>query len=283
MSSGYVCIAQNSNGVDYLRMAYLQALSVRISFAENFSVIVDKETFSQVEQKHIDVFDKIIVLRDDLAANSKIKMANECQVFRYSPYKTFVKTEADMLFNSNCTNLATYAYMDKQAFTSSVITYYGDVITDRSQRKLFDESLLPNVYSAFSCFEYDLEVKEFFDTMRIIIDDWSWYRDNYLVNCRYDEPRTDEVYALALKILDIDYKNKGLTFVHMKPRLQNLQLNLPWTEQVDLELDEKLNFTIGYYKQNKPLHYVEKTFVTDEILDRYEYEFNRKRDKGLVG
>ena len=50
MSRGYLCIAQNSDGVDYLRMAYLQALSCKLtqSSVRNFSVIVDKETADHV-------------------------------------------------------------------------------------------------------------------------------------------------------------------------------------------------------------------------------------------
>ena len=281
MSIGVICIAQNSNGNDYLRMAYLQALSFNIhNKKRNFSLIVDSETNDCIEQKHIDVFDKIIVLKNDLAKNSKVKMQNECQVFRYSPYKEWIKTEADML-------LCNPIYFQQMSaapfcFTTNVKTYDGHTITDRSQRKLFDDSLLPNIYSAWCYFSYDLVVKEFFDTMRIIIDDWSWYRDNYLVNCRYDEPRTDEVYALAVKILDLQYKNNILTFTHMKPRLQNLQPNRNWSEQLSFEVGGDFKPVIGGFKQSIPFHYVEKTFVTDEILDRYKYEFNRRRSEGMV-
>ena len=86
--------------------------------------------------------------------------------------------------------------------------------------------------------------------MRIIIDDWSWYRDNYLVNCRYDEPRTDEVYALAVKILDLQYKNNIITFTHMKSRLQNLPRNTSWTEQLSFELGGDFRPVVGGFKQS---------------------------------
>ena len=71
MSLGYLCIAQNSNNVDYLRMAYLQALSCKLTQwkeLNSFSVIVDKETADCIEQKHIDVFDNIIA-NNPLAAS----------------------------------------------------------------------------------------------------------------------------------------------------------------------------------------------------------------------
>jgi hypothetical protein len=78
MSSGYLCIAQNGE-YDYLRMAYLQALSCKLTqnIVNNFSVIVDAETAEQITDNHREVFDKIIVLKNDLAQNSKIKMQNE--------------------------------------------------------------------------------------------------------------------------------------------------------------------------------------------------------------
>jgi hypothetical protein len=279
MSSGYLCIAQNSGDVDYLKMAYLQALSCKLTqiLDNNFSVIVDKETAECVTDEHRAVFDKVIVLKHDLAQNSKIKMQNECQVFAYSPYKSTIKTECDMLFTADLSWLwNTYNAQFTYSFTQCVYTYDGHVIDNRKYRQQFDENLMPNIYSAWTYFTYDMACKEIYDTMRFIIDDWDYYRDNYLINCRYDEPRTDEVYALALKILDIKPRDTGFGFVHMKPKLQRLPANRDWSEQLIFELDGKLTPTIGHYKQTRPLHYVEKTFVTDEILDRYEYEYRRR-------
>ena len=50
MNAGYICIAQNSNTVDYLQMAYLQALSCKLTQTKNanFSIIVDTETSEQI-------------------------------------------------------------------------------------------------------------------------------------------------------------------------------------------------------------------------------------------
>jgi hypothetical protein len=163
------------------------------------------------------------------------------------------------------------------SFTQSVYTYDGHVIDNCKYRQQFDENLMPNIYSAWTYFTYDMVCKEIYDTMRIITDDWDYYRDNYLVNCRYDEPRTDEVYALALKILDIKPRDTGFGFVHMKSELQHCPSKQPWQEQLHWDIHSDFTPTIGHYKQSRPLHYVEKTFATDELLDRYEYEFNARR------
>lgn len=278
MSSGYLCIAQNGEH-DYLRMAYLQALSCKLTqkVINNFSVIVDSETAEQVTDTHRAVFDKVIVLNNNLAQNSKIKMQNECQVFAYSPYKHTIKTESDMLFTTDLDWLWNTYHPFTYSFTQSVYTYDGYVIKNRSQRQLFDDNLLPNIYSAWTYFTYDIECKEIYDTMRIIIDDWSYYRDNYLINCRYEEPRTDEVYALALKILDKKTPDSGFGFVHMKPALQHCFSKQPWQEQLNWDIQPDFIPTIGHYKQTRPLHYVEKSFCSDELLDRYSYEYDRRR------
>jgi len=285
MSSGYLCIAQNNGEVDYLRMAYLQALSCKLtqSLDNNFSVIVDKETAECVTDTHRAVFDEVIVLKHDLAQSSKIKMQNECQVFAYSPYKSTIKTECDMLFTADLSWLWNTYSQFTYSFTQSVYTYDGHVVDNRKYRQQFDENLMPNIYSAWTYFTYDMTCKEIYDTMRNITYDWDYYRDNYLINCRYDEPRTDEIYALALKILDVKPRDTGFGFVHMKSELQRCPSKQPWQEQLHWDIQPDFIPIIGHYKQSRPLHYVEKTFVTDELLDRYEYEFNRRRDQGLVG
>ena len=281
MSSGYLCIAQNGEH-DYLRMAYLQALSCKLTQRDvtNFSVIVDRKTADQVTEEHREVFDKVIVLKHDFAANSKVKMQNEWQVFNYSPYKNTIKTECDMLFTTNLDWLWNTYNPFTYSFTQSVYTYDGHAIDNRKYRQVFDDNLLPDIYSGWTYFTYDTACKEIYDTILLIMEDWAWFRDNYLVNCRYDEPRTDEVYALALKILDIKPRDTGFGFVHMKPKLQNLSSTRDWTEQLVFELDSKFTPTIGHYKQTRPLHYVEKKFATDELLDRYLHEYRRRRMVG---
>jgi hypothetical protein len=113
--------------------------------------------------------------------------------------------------------------------------------------------------------------------MRVIVDDWDYYRDNYLVNCRYDEPRTDEVYALALKILDIKPRDSGFGFVHMKSELQRCFSKQPWQDQLHWDIQNDFTPVIGHYKQTRPLHYVEKSFCTDELIDRYYHAYDSRR------
>ena len=99
MTAGYVCVVQNNADTDYLRMAYLQALSCKLTQKKNanFSIITDQNTAEQITDRQRDVFDHVVIMPVDLAADTEIKQANEAQVFNLTPYKQTVKTEADMI------------------------------------------------------------------------------------------------------------------------------------------------------------------------------------------
>ena len=278
MTAGYVCVVQNNADTDYLRMAYLQALSCKLTQKKNanFSIITDQNTAEQITDRQRDVFDHVVIMPVDLAADTEIKQANEAQVFNLTPYKQTVKTEADMLFTCDYSFYwLVYGQYD-MVFSSNIYTYNNDLIINRSQRHLFDINQLPDIYSAWTYFSYDRNSKDFYDTVRQIMVDWPWYRDMYLVNCRYDTPRTDEVYAIAHKILNRSLTHNTMGFVHMKNPLQNLSVNQPWTEQLPVEIHKDFHVVVGHYRQTRPLHYQLKTFVTDELLDRYEHGYRTR-------
>ena len=113
---------------------------------------------------------------------------------------------------------------------------------------------------------------EFFNLIKAITYNWSWFRDQYLKNCRYEEPVSDEVYAIACKILGTNLTTSTAdfpTFVHMKPAGQNLHDNKPWFEQVYVEKNQN-DLTVGFFRQYLPFHYVDKTFASEELIASYE-------------
>ena len=51
---GFVTFAQNTKTVNYLDLAYLQCLNVKVTQKNNkYAVIVDAQTQATVEQKHV--------------------------------------------------------------------------------------------------------------------------------------------------------------------------------------------------------------------------------------
>ena len=58
---GFVTFAHNTPDVDYLELAYLQALNIKATQKINsYAVLVDSETYKQVTDRHRSVFDYVI-------------------------------------------------------------------------------------------------------------------------------------------------------------------------------------------------------------------------------
>ena len=122
--------------------------------------------------------------------------------------------------------------------------------------------LLPDVYTALYYFRYTQESQKFFTLVRQIYEQWTWFRDQYLVNCRYENPVTDEVFAIAAKLFGEQRCTLPIAvpaFVHMKNSLLDLPNDAPWWEYLYRELNDE-GVKIGHHKQRLPLHYHYKDF-----------------------
>jgi hypothetical protein len=84
------------------------------------------------------------------------------------------------------------------------------------------------------------------------------------------------VYALAAKIIGVEDCTLPLdfiNFVHMKPAI-NKWTSTPWPELVMCETDLPM-IRVANTNQYHPIHYHEKTWVTDELVKEYEDELGR--------
>ena len=88
---GFMTIAQNTD-VDYLRLAYVQAMSVKLTMpSSKYAVAVDSKTLELVTDAHRKVFDYVITIDDVQAKTDTWKMRNEWQVFYLTPFKETIK------------------------------------------------------------------------------------------------------------------------------------------------------------------------------------------------
>jgi len=266
--TGYLSFAQDTPSTSYLDLAYAQGLSLKATQANApYAVAVNPGT--SIPDKYRSVFDYVV----EIPQPSDIPFMDEYKAFYITPFKETFKLEADILFNSPndhwWTGIRKHHHL---LFTSRVMKYDGGEATSRSQRKLFDDNMLPNVYNGFMYFRYDVQTQEFFEKARIIFEHWPLYT-THLKGIGTEYPAsTDVVYALAVKLLGIEdtCMNPLLdypTFVHMKPQMQGL--SSPWYESIHFTLDEE-RMTIGHHGQLYPLHYQNKEFMTDSIIKHYE-------------
>ena len=119
---------------------------------------------------------------------------------------------------------------------------------------------------------------EIFDLAKFVYYNWqSIFEHTLKPESRPTYVSTDVVFAIVLKLLDIDqdfYSTKQLpTFVHMKSQLQGWGadvLDEDWNKLMSVFFNPSLECKIGNYLQFFPLHYHVKNFLTDEILGYYE-------------
>ena len=271
---GYFTFVQNSD-VDYLRLAYAQALSLKATQRINkYAIAVDPETKELIQDKHRKVFDHIIDIPfGDAAKDDKWKLSNAWKLYSCTPFKETVNLDCDMLFTRDISHWWDLMRHKEICITTDVRDFRGNVSDNRYYRKVFDDNNLLNTYNAFAYFRYSQASHDFFSTSRTIFQNWEVYRDKVLKNCRIQNPTTDEVYAMTAKLLGEErcyLPNTHPTFTHMKPKIQGWDAGLKWTDMVSWTLTNDMDLIVGGYYQQYPFHYHEKDFITDELIERYE-------------
>lgn len=269
---GFLTIAQNTD-VDYLRLAYVQAMSIKLTMPGSlYAVIVDDSTLAQVTDQHRRVFDYIIPMPVDHAKNDSWKLANEWQVFNLTPFKETIKLESDIVFTRSIAHWWTAFRLRDVVLSIGCKDYQGNPGTSRRYRQVFDANKLPDVYNGLMYFRYSQTAKNFFSFARQIYTNWDLVTQQ-LKNYRDQQPTTDLVYAIVANHLGIELCTLPtcdfINFTHMKNSINNWPEGNPWTGMVLSELDLPM-IRINNVNQYHPLHYQEKSWVTDELVQRYE-------------
>ena len=281
LSRGFLTIAENNNIINYVRLAYGLALSIKATQSETSKVSIGVTPGTDVPDRYRDVFDEVIELPwEDHAENSHWKMENRWKIYHITPYDETINVDSDMLFTSDIKDW--WDILAKKSFnpTVDVKTYRNEDVTGDFYRKVFIKNDLPNIYTGLMFFKKDNIVKELFELVEIIFKNWETFYYEFLDHERPGYVSADVVYGLATKILDMkdDLTNGDdgniPTFVHMKSQIQNWNLNterdINWMGIVPSYVTPNLEIKIAQYKQTLPFHYHIKKFLTDDIIYTYE-------------
>lgn len=269
---GFLTIAQNTDTTDYLRLAYAQALSVKLTMPDSkYAVLVDANTLQQVTDRHRQVFDYIIELPIDDAVSEPWKLANEWQVCNLSPFKETIKLESDLLFTRSIEHWWTIFRLRNVVLSLGCKDYQGNPATSRKYRKVFDDNNLPDVYTGLMYFRYSKEAYEFFEIVKACFRHWDVV-GKQLKNCD-DKPTTDLVYAMVANHLGIETCTLPscdfINFTHMKNSINGWPETTPWDKLVISEIDAPM-IRINGINQYHPFHYQNKQWMSDDILSRLE-------------
>lgn len=275
---GFLTFAQNTD-VDYLRLAYVQAMSVKLTMPNSkYAVIVDEQTLAEVTDKHRSVFDYIIPLTVDHARNEQWKLRNEWQAFALTPFKETIKVECDILFTRSIDHWWTAFRLRDVVLSLGCQDYQGNPGRSRRYRQVFDDNLLPDTYNGLMYFRYSQTAHDFFAVARSVYEHWDFIRDNVLKNCRDESPTTDLVYAIVANNLGVENctlpECDFINFTHMKNSINNWPESTPWPELVVSEFDLPM-VRINNINQYHPVHYQVKDWVTDAVVERFEHEYHR--------
>ena len=275
---GFLTIAQNTEGVDYLRLAYVQAMSIKLTMPDaKYAVIVDDATLAQVTDSHCKVFDHVIPLPVDYARDDKWKLANEWQAFDLTPFKETIKVESDILFTRSIDHWWTAFRLRDVVLSLGCRDYQGNPGASRRYRQIFDDNNLPDTYNGLMYFRYSQTAHNFFSKARQVWQNWELVTSQ-LKNYRDEEPSTDLVYAITAKIQGIESctlpECNFINFTHMKNSINNWPESTPWPKMVINEFDLPM-IRINNVNQYHPLHYQNKEWISDDVVERFEYEYHR--------
>lgn len=275
MSKGIVVLAQNSNGIDYVKQAYALALSLKVTQTEAIPISII--TNDVVSDHYRQAFDQIIEIPwGDASVNSRFKVENRWKIYHATPYDQTLVLDTDTLVLDDLSNIWSTVENYKVYYTGKVKTYRNELITSDYYRKAFTYNNLPSIYSAVHYFEKSDFAKEFYSWVELITNNWELFYGKYVSEHYPSRPSMDITAALAAKIMDVEnkitnYKNDPVTFVHMKPHAQGW--NSPtesWMSAVASYFNDNCELKIGNFQQNGIFHYTEKDFLTDKIINKLE-------------
>ena len=270
MSKGHLIFAQNST-TDYIRQAYALALSIKKVNKINQVCLV---TNDPVPLDYISVFDFIVKFPwGDMAEKSKWKIENRWKIIHCTPFKETLVYDSDMLLLESNDHLWYCLDGNEVELTSRVYDYKGNLITkyNNPYRKAFAANNLPDVYCGLFYFKKSKASFEFFRWIECIMKDYERIYSTYTPNLTQKICSMDVSAAIAADILNIK-QNQVLSFTHMKPGVQGWNINdlESWQKYVISYLNYELELTVGNYRQSGLFHYVEDSFLTDEIIKKLE-------------
>ena len=92
---GFVCLAQNNQTTDYVRLAQLQCMSIKHHMPDaSYTLITDAAGKQTIDHSW---FDNVIELSTDWAKDQEWKQRNDWQVGILSPYRQTIVIDVDYL------------------------------------------------------------------------------------------------------------------------------------------------------------------------------------------
>jgi hypothetical protein len=268
MSKNFIMLAQNSKH-NYVKQACVCAMSIHKHIQGAKIAIITNDL---VPSKYEQLFSEIISIPwEDLAIYHDWKVHNRWKILHVLPYDNAIVLDTDMLILEDISHWFDYLSKYDLFYTTTVKTYRNEIVTSDYYRKTFTKHDLPNLYSGVHYITQSSFSYEFNNVVDKIIQNWKEFAGHVQKTVSIDVAA-----SLAAKILNCETKitNANIevpSFTHMKPNIQNWKgTHESWQTQVGSYFTNDLNLWVGNYKQAGIFHYTEKTFLTEDIVKKYE-------------
>lgn len=273
---GFLTFAQ---GKEYVKHAQAQAMSIKLTQDEvtNYAVVVDESAAEELRSTDSSMFDAVIELP---RLSEGWDMTQEWRAFSLTPWRETFKTDADMLFTSDIDHWWKALQYRDMCITTKIFDFRGNLVRDRYYRKLFDHNLLPDVYSAMTYFRYSRLASDFYACVKEISNNWEWFAKEHLIKNEDLRPRTDEIYALAARLIGeqhVTWPAEIPCFVHMKEKINNMSSAVSWHKQLPSYWHAR-KFFVGNCQQYLPFHYHHKEFIDGRTYRSIAREYEELRN-----
>lgn len=274
VSKGFLVLAENSNSVNYVRLAYGLALSIKSTQKEinNISLM----TNDTVPDEYKLVFDQIIPIPwIDPSKDTRFKAENRWKLYHKSPYEETIVLDVDMIVLEDLTEWWNYCSNYDIKICSKVRNHKLEIVTSDVYRKAFTKNRLTNAYFGLHYFKKSIIAHEFYKLLEFVCNNWQYCYDQFAPEEWQDWLSMDLAAAIAIEMSGLQEQAIDvccpLEFIHMKTGVQEWDAKFEsWRDAVPWWLNKKGDLVVGNIKQSKIFHYVEKDFLTPDMLLRLE-------------
>jgi hypothetical protein len=223
---GYLIIAVNRDGVDYVGMATRLCHSLKLWHPDAKVCLLTDSDIA------IDGFDFV----KTLPFGDRGSYANDWQASRATPFRETIKLESDMLVASPIDHWWNMLRHRDVVVSVGARDFYDRPVESRYYRKAFDINGLPDVYNAITYWRLSQTAHDFWTMVRSIFENWKTYRS--LLKFAPHDPDTDLVYAMAAEIIGRDIVTLPFSsypkIIHMKKHIIPTQTS-DWTDELTWE------------------------------------------------
>jgi hypothetical protein len=154
-------------------------------------------------------------------------------------------------------------------YCSRIKNYKLEPVVDTVYRKVFIENQLTSPYNALHYFKKNDRAHEFYRCLEFVCNNWEECYSIFAPELYENVLSMDLAVAITIELSGIYAVDalSPLEFIHMRPALQGWPLPpVSWQKTVRSVINSKGQLTVGNIKQSRVFHYIEKDFMTDNII-----------------